>query len=222
MTRAQFGARALILATVSSLLTLLLGSCAIMELPVYAREATQLFAEEQTSFHVAPWGDDANPGTRSLPFRTIQYALSRVPLVRDDAVEVRVAAGDYRPGAGLISGGRHGLSIEYRYHQPDAPGDFPELRLSFGWNRLFSELDPARGGGTTRLIGDGSYDGGGTAVVLAVYDKDGVRVSARDNLELDWASSGSGDGLTIFGFTTLGSLELTARGSLRVFAGAAP
>lgn len=207
---------------VAVVLLLAATGCAIMELPVYAREATQLFGDEQTTFHVAPWGDDGNPGTRSLPHRTIQYALSRVPLVNDDRVELRVAAGDYTPGSGLVSGGTHGLSIEYRYHQPDSDRDLPVLVLSFGWNRLFSELDPARGGGTTRLIGNSDYEGGSSAVVLAVYGEDGSRLSSLDNLELSWATNGSGDGVTLFAFGVLGDLQATARGSLAVFPGSAP
>lgn len=190
---------------------LLLGSCAIMELTQLPGGALGLFDDTPETIHVAPWGSDTDPGTKALPVRTIQYAFSLIP-TREESVEVRIAAGEYAPGAGLISEGQHGVMYRADYHRPDTDRGWPSVTVSFGWNRLFDTTNPAAGGGTTRLRGYGSYDGGDAAVVLAFYDDDGTQVDTANNLERGYGDPET----TVFTAAVLGDLSLTVTGSLEV------
>ena len=132
-----------------------------MDIPHYYASAVDLFAEQMEVVYVAPWGSDLNPGTASLPFRTIQVGINAVRTMENSSWEVRVAAGDYTPGAGLSSGGLHGLMIDYDMHQPGLYDDFlpASVTVSFGWDRLFRTNSLNDGGGTTRLLGNGLYQG---------------------------------------------------------------
>ena len=58
-------------------------------------------AVQATSFHVAIIGNDANPGTRSAPFRTIQHAAD---LARPGDI-ITVHAGTYRERVSPVRGG---------------------------------------------------------------------------------------------------------------------
>lgn len=187
--------------------------CVVMELPQVASGAVDLFDEQPEQIHVAPWGDDTNPGTKALPVETIQYALSLIPLQDFDTFEIRIAAGDYTPGNGLIASGRHGVMYRYTYHQPDSEADWLSVNLSFGWDRLFETHDPARGGGVTRLRGYGVYEGGAAVALLAFYDRNEELQEGSTNLQNVYAP---GPGVSVFEANVLGDFELTVTGSLEV------
>lgn len=191
---------------------MLFSGCVIMELPQYAAGAIDLFNEEPAQLHVAPWGDDTNPGTKALPYQTIQFALSQIPIQDIQDREIRIAAGTYTPGNGLIRGGDHGVMYDFNYHQPLELDVIATISLTFGWNRLFSTNDPSQGGGTSVLNGAGVYTGGASAVVLAFYDRDGNRQIVHDNLETTF-----GTPVTVFNWGVIGDeIELVVSGSLEV------
>lgn len=187
--------------------------CVVMELPQVAAGAIDLFDEAPDQIHVAPWGDDTNPGTKALPVETIQFALSLIPLQDTDRFEIRVAAGDYTPGNGLIGEGKHGVMYRYDYHQPGSDSDWLSVHLSFGWDRLFATNDPAAGGGVSHLRGYGVYEGGVGAALLAFYDADGELQAASTNLESTYTADGE---VTVFAASFIGEFELTVNGSLEV------
>jgi hypothetical protein len=192
---------------------LVMSGCVVMELPQVAAGAIDLFDEEPEQIHVAPWGDDTNPGTKALPVETIQYALNLIPLQDTDRFEVRVAAGDYTPGNGLVGAGQHGVMYRYTYHQPRSDLDWLSVHLSFGWDRLFETNDPAAGGGVSHLRGYGVYEGGTAAALLAFYDADGELQAASTNLESTYDPAGT---VTVFDASFIGEFELTVSGSLEV------
>jgi hypothetical protein len=192
---------------------LVMSGCVVMELPQVAAGAIDLFDQAPEQIHVAPWGDDTNPGTKALPVETIQFALSLIPLQDAERFEVRVAAGDYTPGNGLIGEGQHGVMYRYNYHQPRSDRDWLSVHLSFGWDRLFETNNPATGGGVTHLRGYGVYEGGAIAAVLAFYDADEELQGTTVNLENSYATDAE---VTVFAASFLGEFELTVSGSLEV------
>jgi alpha-N-arabinofuranosidase len=75
------------------------------------------------SFHVAPRGNDAGPGTPSAPFRTIQYAAD----VAQPGDVITVHEGVYRE---RISPPRGGISDRKRIVYQAAPGEKVEIKGS--------------------------------------------------------------------------------------------
>ena len=82
-----------------------------------------LTATQAAEFHVAPGGNDANPGTPSAPLRTIQRAAN---LAQPGDV-VTVHAGVYRE---RISPPRGGVSEKQRIVYQAAPGEKVEIKGS--------------------------------------------------------------------------------------------
>jgi hypothetical protein len=76
-------------------------------------------AMAQVTVHVAPAGDDRNPGTQAKPVRSLEraQALVRAKNARDD-VTVILADGSYKLTAPLIfrraDGGLNGRKVEWR------------------------------------------------------------------------------------------------------------
>ena len=76
-------------------------------------------AMAQVTVHVAPTGNDRNPGTQDRPVRTLEraQALVRASNARND-VTVLLADGTYRLTAPLVfrraDGGQNGKSVEWR------------------------------------------------------------------------------------------------------------
>ena len=128
--------------------------------------------EDPSVVHVAPWGSDAAPGTAAQPLLTIQVAVNRVRFSSENAWTVKVAAGEYRPGAGLTSGGRYGLLLDQLEHVGNTQDAQRTLTLSTGWDRLFRTQELSDGGGWTRLIGEGAFEQ--VAVVRQYADADGT------------------------------------------------
>ncbi len=89
-----------------------------------------------TEFHVAPSGDDANPGTRRAPFRTIQRAAEAA----QPGDVVTVHAGTYRE---RINPPRGGLSDRRRIVYQAARGERVEIKGSevvTGWTRTQDDV----------------------------------------------------------------------------------
>ena len=82
-----------------------------------------LAAARAADFHVAPAGDDSNPGTRSAPLRTIQRAAN---LAQPGDV-VTVHEGLYRE---RISPPRGGTADDARIVYQAAPGEKVEIKGS--------------------------------------------------------------------------------------------
>ncbi|MFF3503357.1 hypothetical protein [Streptomyces sp. NPDC003247] len=57
---------------------------AALVLPATASASTAAPAAIQATYYVAPDGDDANPGTLTQPFRTLQHARDVVRTVNSD------------------------------------------------------------------------------------------------------------------------------------------
>ncbi len=83
-------------------------------------------------------GNDANPGTKDEPLRTIQVAVNRIRSeFRDEdinAYKVYVTGGIYTPGNGLVSEGVYGLYVGVEHFSLPPP----PITLSFSWNVAFS------------------------------------------------------------------------------------
>jgi hypothetical protein len=113
-------------------------SATTVALPICLLLAITATAQAKT-FDVSPRGNDANPGTKAKPFRTLERARAAVrgvprPLHAD--VVVRVHAGTYRLTKPLVlrtaDSGGHGHDVVYRA----APGAHPLIsggRRISGW-----------------------------------------------------------------------------------------
>jgi hypothetical protein len=83
------------------------------------------------SFYVALSGNDLNPGTAAMPFRTVQAGINAAALVSDGPDAVNVAAGTYNtPG------------VDTRFDIP-ASATLDNLQLLGGWNTGFTVRNPA-------------------------------------------------------------------------------
>ncbi len=83
-------------------------------------------------------GNDANPGTKDEPLRTMQVAVNRIrSKFRDDAInafKIYITGGNYTPGNGLVSEGEYGLYIGLEHFSLPPP----PITLSFGWDAAFA------------------------------------------------------------------------------------
>jgi len=117
-----------------------LASC-INPMSIWFPPDVEYFAENTTT---ASWyvdnatGNDANPGTKDKPLRTIQVAANRIrSKFRDDAINafrIYVSSGTYTPGNGLVSEGEYGLYIGIEHFSLPPP----PITLSFGWDAAFA------------------------------------------------------------------------------------
>ncbi len=117
-----------------------LGAC-INPISIWFPPDVEYVAENATT---ASWyvdnatGNDANPGTKDKPLRTIQVAVNRIRSeFRDEdinAYKVYVSGGIYTPGNGLVSEGEYGLYVGVEHFSLPPP----PITLSFAWNSAFS------------------------------------------------------------------------------------
>lgn len=118
----------------------ILGSC-INPISIWFPPDVEYVAENATT---ASWyvdnasGNDANPGTKGEPLRTIQVAVNRIRSeFRDEdinAYKVYVTGGIYTPGNGLVSEGEYGLYVGVEHFRLPPP----QITLSFAWDPVFS------------------------------------------------------------------------------------
>ena len=125
---------------------------------------------------VAPDGDDANPGTREDPVQSIQLAINRMGLEfreTDDIprmrYEVRVAAGTYTPGAGLVEQ-NIGVALT-PWHTVDGFFD-TQVVLSGGWDIATGERNDVSDPGALSIL-----DGAGVLQHVMLLNRDDLTVS---------------------------------------------
>jgi len=126
--------------TVMVIGTTILASC-INPISIWFPPDVEYVAENAST---ASWyvdnatGNDANPGTRDKPLRTIQVAVNRIrSKFRDDAInafKIYVTAGSYTPGNGLVSEGEYGLYVGLEHFSLPPP----PITLSFSWDAAFA------------------------------------------------------------------------------------
>ncbi len=94
-------------------------------------------------FYVSPLGDDANPGTKLLPFKTLEHTKNSVRTWKElngsEDITIWLSGGEYRLSETLVFGledaASHGTSITYAA----LPGSTPVINSDItiaGWKKL--------------------------------------------------------------------------------------
>jgi len=99
-------------------------------------------------FHVAPNGDNANPGTKAKPFATLERARDATREVRlatpDAAIRIVVYGGTYRVGRTIVFDLRDSVAGNARTEIVAAPGERPMFGGAFplpgAWQRAPHDL----------------------------------------------------------------------------------
>lgn len=94
-------------------------------------------------FYVSPEGNDANPGTRDLPFMTLEHAKEQVRAWKqsfgNEDITVWLSGGNYRLSETLVFGledaANHGFTINYTALPGEVPVINSDVKLT-GWKKL--------------------------------------------------------------------------------------
>ena len=132
--------------------------------------------DQEMIIWVAPDGDDANPGTREEPVQSIQLAINRMGLEfreTDDiprlSYEVRVGAGTYTPGAGLVE---QNIGVALRpWHTVDGFFD-TQVTISGGWDLATGERNDVSDPDALSVL-----DGEGLLQHVMLLNRDDLTVS---------------------------------------------